>query len=383
MDRTQLLSDQDEVQAVESCPAASYTDQDLADDGASAPPADLMPVVPGYENLGPNVIPPSNFGPAGPPYPQAPTNDPARHFDIPAVTEELAQEAFINYVTSKCCYSSKPAKEMIFTDLHSLNTYRYRLETFTESRTTQWASEPYNGQVVDGFNGVAPPPWSIPVPVAALFQDCKKAVRVPNTSTVKGCHSCLTLGRSACRSCVNSGRAHCGACNGTGRIHNGKRCRSCQGSGIMRCSACGGVGSLTCTTCKGKGKLLCFIKLKIAWKNNVYMVVIDKRSGFPVELLNDISGEILRTDMAPMVYPVVGFPDSSVNSASENAVREHQAQFSTSCRILQQKQTIELIPITRVHYTWNEKTHIYFVYGVQHKIYTKDYPAKCCCCSIL
>uniref|UniRef100_A0A8C2GJ86 Ssu-2 homolog n=1 Tax=Cyprinus carpio TaxID=7962 RepID=A0A8C2GJ86_CYPCA len=201
----------------------------VANDGATAPPADMMPVVPGYESLGPYVIPPSDFGPT---QPQAPSRAPERRFDIPAITEELAQEAFIKYASSKCCYSSKPAKEMVFTDLQSLNTYRYRLETFTESRTTEWDSEPYNGQVVDGF-GVAPGPWSIPVPIPSLFQDCQKAVRVPHTSTVKGCHSCLNLGRSACRRCVNSGRTQCAYCGGMGRTGS-NRCSPCHGSGMTR-----------------------------------------------------------------------------------------------------------------------------------------------------
>ncbi|RXN18016.1 SSUH2-like protein [Labeo rohita] len=270
MDRTHLLSDQDEAHPSPSCPAGSYADPNTTD-GATAPPADLMPVVPGYESLGPN------------------------------------------------------------------------------------------GQVVDGY-GVAPAPWSIPVPIPSLFQDCVKSVRVPHTSTVK---------------------TRCGSCSGRGRNASDQRCTMCQGSGMIRCHSCGGVGSITCKTCKGKGKLLCFIKLKITWKNNIHVSVIDKRSGFPVELLDKITGEKLLTDMAPMVYPVVSFPDSSVNAASESGVREHQAQFATTCRILQQRQTIELIPITRVHYAWNEKTHIYFVYGTEHKVYTKDYPAKCCCCSIL
>uniref|UniRef100_A0A8C2BRG4 Uncharacterized protein n=1 Tax=Cyprinus carpio TaxID=7962 RepID=A0A8C2BRG4_CYPCA len=337
-------SDQDEAHPGPSCPAGSYADPNtVAKDGATAPPADMMPVVPGYESLGPYVIPPSDFGPT---QPQAPSRAPERRFDIPAITEELAQEAFIKYASSKCCYSSKPAKEMVFTDLQSLNTYRYRLETFTESRTTEWDSEPYNGE------------------------------------KPSGCHSCLNLGRSACRRCVNSGRTQCAYCGGMGRTGS-NRCSPCHGSGMTRCHSCGGVGSITCTTCKGQGKLLCFIKLKITWKNNVYVAVIDKGSGFPVELLDRISGEKLLTDMAPMVYPVVSFPDSSVNAESESAVREHQAQFATTCRILQQRQTIELIPITRVHYVWNEKTHIYFVYGTEHKVYTKDYPVKCCCCSIL
>lgn len=79
----------------------------MANDGATAPPADLMPVVPGYENLGPNgennfgsfiwnreqnvgnepdsgfvitstVIPPSDFGSA---QPQAPSSAPERRFE--------------------------------------------------------------------------------------------------------------------------------------------------------------------------------------------------------------------------------------------------------------------------------------------------------------
>lgn len=381
MDKTHLLSDQDGA----SGPGRSYgtcTDPNTeANDGATAPPADMMPVVPGYENLGPNVIPPSHFGSS---QPQAPPRAPERRFDIPAISEELAQEAFTEYVSSKCCYSSKPVKEMVFTDLQSLNTYRYRLETFTESRTTEWDSEPYNGQVVDGF-GVAPEPWSIPVPVPSLFKNCKKSVRVPHTSTVKGCHSCLNLGRSACRKCVNSGRTRCGHCCGTGWISSSerRRCGLCSGSGMVRCHSCGGVGSITCKTCKGHGKLLCFIKLIVTWKNNIHVSVIDKGSGFPLKLLNQITGEKLLTDMAPMVYPVVSFPDHSVNAASESAVKEHQAQFCTTCRILQQRQTIELIPITQVYYAWNEKTHTFYVYGTEHKVYAKDYPATCCCCSIL
>ncbi len=162
---------------------------------------------------------------------------------IPAITEELAQEAFIKYVSSKCCYSSKPAKEMVFTDLQSLNTYRVSSNVHTHciqldiaamltfkpwipvcTNSTGWrlllSPELQNGtvnhtmvskvtlnhmfiynskmklyvyicmpllllgQVVDGFGG-APAPWSIPVPIPSLFQDCEKAIRVPHTSSVK------------------------------------------------------------------------------------------------------------------------------------------------------------------------------------------------------
>jgi len=44
---------------------------------------------------------------------------------------------------------------------------------------------------------------------------------------------------------------------------------------------------------------MCFINL--FRKNNIHVAVIDKRSGFPVEYLDQIPGEKLLTDMAPMV----------------------------------------------------------------------------------
>ncbi|NP_001410763.1 ssu-2 homolog, tandem duplicate 3 [Danio rerio] len=327
------------------------------------------------------VIPPADFGL---PQPEASSRAPETHFNIPAISEELAQEAFTEYVSSKCCYSSKPVKEMVFTDLQSLNTYRYRLETFTESRRTERDSEPYYGQQVDG-SGIPPEPWSIPVCMPSFFQDSEITIPVPHTSSVQDCSSCSTLGRTMCLSCGRTGRILCGFCGGMGWTNYGQRqfCGVCGGTGRQSCLACGGMGTIRCVKCNSHGKLHCFISLKVTWKNNIHVSVIDKGSGFPLELLNQITGEQLFTDVAPMVYPVVSFPDSSVNAASESAVRKHQAQFSNICRILQQRQTIELIPITQVDYVWKGKTHTFYVYGKEHKVFTKDYPAKCCCCSIL
>ncbi|XP_042563816.1 ssu-2 homolog, tandem duplicate 2 [Clupea harengus] len=370
MDTLHLLSDQDEPERVQG--HLILTKEDLF--GATAPPADEV-----------NTFPESGVGVAKdlpPPYadsPQRPNRPDAPHWEIPSISEELAREALVEYVASRCCYSRKPAKEMVFSELHSLNTYRYRLDTFTESRSTEWASEPYNGQPVDGFSGVAPGPWDLPVPIPAMFQDCQRDVRLPHSSSIKGCNQCLTLGKSPCNKCVTSGQIQCSACSGSGRDHSDNRCSDCRGSGRVRCSPCHGAGSLQCPNCQGKGQLLCFLKLTVKWKNHSSVHVVDKRSGFPVDMLQDAPGEMLFTDMNQRVYPVESFPDGAVNAASKQAVQEHHSQFSTTCRILQQRQTIELIPVTRVHFTWRDKTHIYFVYGADHMVYAKDYPAKCCC----
>ncbi|RXM93628.1 Protein SSUH2-like [Acipenser ruthenus] len=266
---------------------------------------------------------------------------------IPSVSEDFAKDAFIEYASSKCCYSSRPAKELVFTDLQAHNTYRYRLETFVESRKTEWDSVPYTGQVVDSYGSCVPAPWDIAVQVPAMFRNGKRAVQVPHTSSVKTSTTFLF-----------KMQMQCWVCNGSGRRMSDNRCSHCNGMGRVRCTECSGSGSKTCHTCKGKGQLLFFINLIVEWKNHIYEFVPDKQSGFPVDRVSKVTGELLFTDTQYMVYPVVSFPDNAINQASQTAVREHQAQFVTTSRILQQRQTIELIPVTRVHYTWKEKTYI-------------------------
>ncbi|XP_015203852.2 protein SSUH2 homolog isoform X2 [Lepisosteus oculatus] len=233
--------------------------------------------------------------------------------------------------------------------------------------------------VADAYCGVAPKPWDIPVTTPALFKDNTKALKVPFTSSVKGCHTCLGLGLTACRHCVSSGWIQCSGCQGSGTRFSSDRCITCSGRGRVRCSYCSGRGSHQCKTCSGKGKLLCFIKLTVKWKNNVKEYAVDTRSGFPMDQIFSVSGEKVFSDTHPLVSPIRGFPADKINEASENSVREHFAQFSSSCRIMQQRQTIELVPITRVHYIWKENANFFFVYGNEHKVYTDDYPATCCC----
>lgn len=386
MDKRHLLSDQDDDPQFPGPGNPGMSAPDLPQGGgASAPPGEMMHNVPGYEGTGSGggvgkCVPPPNPGLASPGRGPSP---PERQWEIPSISEDFAKDAFIEYASSKCCYSSRPAKELVFTDLQAHNTYRYRLETFVESRKTEWDSVPYTGQVVDSYGSCVPAPWDIAVQVPAMFQNGKRAVQVPHTSSVKGCHNCLALGKSACQKCIASGWMQCWVCNGSGRRMSDDRCSHCNGVGRVRCTECSGSGSKTCHTCAGKGQLLFFINLIVEWKNHIYEFVPDKRSGFPVDRVSKVTGELLFTDTQYMVYPVVSFPDNAINQASQTAVREHQAQFVTTSRILQQRQTIELIPVTRVHYTWKEKTYIYFVYGAEHKVYTDDYPAKCCCCTII
>lgn len=57
----------------------------------------------------------------------------------------------------------------------------------------------------------------------------------------------------------------------------------------------------------------------------------------------------------------------------------HKNMCLFCCLVCLQRQTIELIPVTRVTYSWKGKSHIYFVYGNEFKVNADDYPATCCC----
>ncbi|XP_016089475.1 protein SSUH2 homolog, partial [Sinocyclocheilus grahami] len=249
--------------------------------------------IPGYEGIaagggGAYLPPPMPSVPM--PVPEHASSHPEWHNNIPSISEGRAHQAFEEYVSSKCCYSSAPVREGVITNMESFNTYRYRLETFAESRSTKWSQEPYT---------VLYPLISRKLP----------------------------------------------------QMHD---------SYILL------------------SQLLVFISLKVKWSTEKDDYVQDS-SGLRPEKLGKVSGKELFKDAQIMVYPVMGFPDVSVAQASERLIRDHQVKYTKNSRILQQRQTIELITITKVNYTWKEKSYVYCVYGNELKVNTDDYPATCCC----
>uniref|UniRef100_A0A3P9NY67 Ssu-2 homolog, tandem duplicate 1 n=1 Tax=Poecilia reticulata TaxID=8081 RepID=A0A3P9NY67_POERE len=107
-------------------------------------------------------------------------------FLVPSISEDMARDALLRFVESKWKYSSKPARNLTFKDLKPVTVYRYRLETYTETRTSAWQLEPYNGQAVDGPQyGASPPPWDIPVSPPQMYSNRVEKIRVPHSSFVK------------------------------------------------------------------------------------------------------------------------------------------------------------------------------------------------------
>eukprot|EP00069_Balaena_mysticetus_P018048 bmy_00465T0 len=62
---------------------------------------------------------------------------------VPVVTEEVAREALLSFVDSKCCYGSAAAGDLVILELKQQALRRYRLETFSESRISEWTFQPF------------------------------------------------------------------------------------------------------------------------------------------------------------------------------------------------------------------------------------------------
>ncbi|XP_047927253.2 protein SSUH2 homolog isoform X3 [Anser cygnoides] len=312
-----------------------------------------------------------------PPFPQP---------SVPPLTEAAARRALLRFVAARRCYGSRAAAELVIRELRPRVTYRYRLETFSESRLSEWAFEPFTKPGASRPPGDVPPDlWDVEVGVPPLFQGQTRRCRVPRSALVRECHRCHGRGRSQCGACHGAGRARCVTCRGSRRrLKQQKRCQLCSGTGRSRCSTCSGRGSKTCTTCQGEKKLRHFRQLVITWRNNVFEFVSEHHPNFPGELLSKVSGENIFKDENVVVYPIVDFPEPTISRASRRAIAEHSAAFASSSRILRQRQTVERIPITEVHYQYSGKPYLYYIYGLENKVYALDYPERCCCgCTIV
>lgn len=343
----------------------------------SAPAGNAFGTIPGYEGIGAGgggyLPPPVPVEPMAPPQPGPEPAD----WSIPSLTEDVAREAFKNFALSNCCYSSDPANDGVITKMEPFNTYRYRLETFTESRSTDWAHKPHEGEMPDFYTQTAPRPWEIQANPPSFFTNKTEEIRVPYTSSVKECHSCHASGTMPCKECHGNGYKACWVCNGAGTKQDGN-CTRCDATGKDKCSTCDGRGTKNCETCKGKRQLLVFIQLKVEWTNNVEDHVVEQNSGLKIDDLRSVSGKELFKNSQYLLYPLLGFPNPAIAGASDRLIKEHQSKYAQTSRILQQRQTVELIPITKVDYKWKDNSHVYYVYGNENQV-SADYPATCCC----
>uniref|UniRef100_A0A8I3WZC9 Ssu-2 homolog n=1 Tax=Callithrix jacchus TaxID=9483 RepID=A0A8I3WZC9_CALJA len=251
---------------------------------------------------------------------------------VPVMTDEVAWEALLSFMNSKCCYSSTVAGNLIIRELKQKTLCRIR-ETFSESRISEWTFQPFTNHSVDGpQRGTSPRLWDIKVQVSPMFQEDTRKFQVPHSPLVKECHKCHGRGQYKCSGCYGVGMGQCPSCCGAKRkAKQSRRCQLCVGSGRQRYSTCSARGNKMCTTCKREKTLLHFIQVVIM-KNSLFECVSEHRLNCPRELLANAKGENLFKDEHSVVrghlYPIVDFPLQDISLASQKGIAEHSAQVS-------------------------------------------------------
>ncbi|XP_055079236.1 protein SSUH2 homolog [Periophthalmus magnuspinnatus] len=310
---------------------------------------------------------------------------PCTEWSTPSVTKEDALEALRKYV-SEHSLDPKPANEAQVTNMEMLLSYRYRLETFTEKRFTCWKTAPYMGEELDA-SGTPPPPWDIPVEEPTLFRTSSKDIPLPFTSLIKDCARCVGTGRVCCSQC-DGGREECYNCHGRGYNFNyystynlREHCYICSGVGHTRCSFCKGMGNSICTVCLQHKKTTVSICLRVKWTNHQKQVLCGEKEP---NHLYQLPGRTLMTHTAARVSPVTDFPDPAVVKAAQRMVEKHAREYTKDIRILQQRQSIELVSLCRVSYAWRGQSYQFYVSGKDGDTFVDDYPeSTCVCCSVM
>lgn len=359
--------------------------RDLSDDDIDLghPPVEDLPKIKGYEDItfeSTTVFPPSdddgisrsfkhqNIAPAS----------------IPQLTEEEARAALMEHVTSKCTYVRSVAREMVIRKMDSCPGYQYTLESFTEMRQVSWSYEPYTGDTTseNSFSTDIPPEaWDVPCPCPSYFHNHVTITEVPNTTTVRTCHSCGGIGRRRCNACNSSGWENCHYCHGDGlkvslQGHR-ERCYVCVGSGRKKCWKCSGDGMAACKACGGTGQIRCYISLTVTWTNHMEEHVEEPSTAIRDKLEN-ASGHLVLEEEMHQISPIGTFPEKSIIEASSRLLEKHRTAFSSE-KVLMQRHRVKMIPVTSVSYQWKSHVGLYFVYGIEKKIYAPDYPQASCC----
>uniref|UniRef100_G3T627 Ssu-2 homolog n=1 Tax=Loxodonta africana TaxID=9785 RepID=G3T627_LOXAF len=324
------------------CLSSGVVDLSFEAESPLAPPAELLERLPSYDWLlqggGQQIFFPPLEAP-GRSQEQRSWSSFLEHSRVPMVTEEVAREALLSFVNSKCCYGREAAGDLIIQELKQQTLCRYRLETFSESRISEWTFEPFTNHSVDGpHRGASPRLWDIKVQVPPMFQEDIKKFQVPHSALVKECHKCHGRGRYKCSGCHGAGMVPPSMCSflEAAEADVPEKTGILSGSGRRRCSTCSGRGNKTCATCKGEKKLLHFTQLIITWKNSLFEFVSEHQLNCPGELLAKAKGENLFKDENVVVYPIVDFPLREISLASQRGIAEHSAMLASRARILQQ-----------------------------------------------
>ncbi|XP_070563332.1 protein SSUH2 homolog isoform X2 [Ptychodera flava] len=306
--------------------------------------------------------------------------------DPTLLSETQIKDALFQHVSEKCCYGYNAAREMDITNIVGSHAIHYRLVSFTEQRESKKVYQAYHGEAVDRCR---PPPgiWDIVVTPSLLFKEEEQTVSVPYSGEVKPCYRCNGVGkiRYYCASCSGRGRTLCSSCNGSGsqqshRTNEMRACKRCYGEGNIRCLTCGGSTETQCRTCHGKKILKSTTVVLVKFRQIIsdYIVESDK-TDVPKECLAEVTGVKIMEDIGATVNPLTDYPDTRVKNKSKELVAAHQQMSRNKWMVIRhQKHSIQVVPLTEIHWTWEDKADRFWIYGDERKVHFPSYPQNVC-----
>ncbi|KAK9193432.1 hypothetical protein WN944_004129 [Citrus x changshan-huyou] len=320
----------------------------------------------------------------------------ANEFQGQILDEVEIRELLIDHVGHRCCWGSRPARTWKIHAVEDCNVYVGTLETFIEERETISETEPYLGGNIDGKdNGPALGTWELDLrsQFPVLFVPHQETrVKVPRSETIKKCPDCVGRGNAVCPSCnanqeleyyKEKQMSQCFNCYGRGLIAHKDGsdtiCTKCNGKGTIPCATCGSRGLIKCRKCGGSGSLLTRSFAIVRWKtlSTRKVSATSGAASVPDEVFHRAKGVQLCNTQAYQCSPAF-FADSFFLNKFSSEVIAERAHVPPTARIICERHTISVVPVTRVTMTQRGPSFSFYIIGNSREVYLKDYPSRFC-----
>ncbi|CAN1135005.1 Protein SSUH2 homolog [Linum perenne] len=307
------------------------------------------------------------------------------------------RELLIDHIGHRCCWGSRPARTWKIHAVEDCNVYVGTLETFIEERETINETVPYTGGGIDMKSGApALGVWELDLrsQFPVLFSPYKETqVKVPGSEIVDKCSDCAGRGDIVCTTC-NPNLEHgsykenlmfdCPVCYGRGLIAHrdgsDSICKNCKGKGKLPCATCGSRGLVKCEKCVGSGSLLTHSVAIVRWKtlSTRKVSATSGAASVPEDVFHQAKGVQLCNTQAQHCTPAY-FADSFFLNKFSSEVIAERAPVPPSARVICERHTISVVPVTRVTMANRSSSFSFYIIGFSKEVYLKDYyPARFC-----
>ncbi|CAH1432224.1 unnamed protein product [Lactuca virosa] len=310
------------------------------------------------------------------------------------------RELLIDHVGHRCCWGSRPARTWKIHSVEDCNVYVGTLETFVEEREVITETEPYLGGGNSNIDGKDKGPelgvWELDLrsEFPVLFTHHKESrAQIPHSESINKCSDCEGRGDIICGKCnadqepgvyKENQMTQCGACYGRGLIahRDGSDtiCVKCNGKGKLPCASCGSRGLIKCTTCSGSGSLLTRKIALVKWDTHATrkLNATSGAASVPDDVFHRAKGVQLCNTQAYNCTPAF-FADSFFLNQFSSEVISERPVIPVTARVICERHTISVIPVTRVTMVHRGQAFSFYVIGFSREVYLKDYyPSRFC-----